>query len=117
MLLIEDTNKLVNHVIEVEQCVQMPAGLLYANLIEAQNVPNMDWLSKTDAYVKVFICGRRNRFTRVIWNSLNPRQAPAPIPLPGLLITKTKSSRMLHSGKGLENTHSEGNCWLAAQME
>ncbi len=35
--------------------MQMPAGLLYAKVIEAQNVPNMDWLSKTDAYVKLFI--------------------------------------------------------------
>ncbi|CAL5226034.1 g8845 [Coccomyxa viridis] len=52
---------------------EMPAGLLYAKLVEAQNVPNMDWLSKTDAYVKIYISGRRNRFTRVVWNSLNPR--------------------------------------------
>lgn len=51
----------------------MPAGLLYAKLVGAQNVPNMDWLSKTDAYVKLYISGRRNRFTKVVWNSLNPR--------------------------------------------
>ena len=51
----------------------MPAGLLYAKVIEAQNVPNMDWLSKTDAYVKLYIRGRRKRFTKVVWNSLNPR--------------------------------------------
>ena len=57
----------------------MPAGLLYAKVMEAQNVPNMDWLSKTDAYVRVFICGRRNRFTRVVWNSLNPRHASDPL--------------------------------------
>ena len=59
----------------------MPAGLLYAKLVEAQNVPNMDWLSKTDAYVKIYISGRRNRFTRVVWNSLNPRHVSTPTPL------------------------------------
>ena len=55
--------------------MQMPAGLLYTKIIEAQNVPNMDWLSKTDAYVELFIRGRRKRFTKVDWNSLNPRHA------------------------------------------
>lgn len=53
----------------------MPAGLLYTKIIEAQNVPNMDWVSKTDAYVEIFIRGRRKRFTNVVWNSLNPRHA------------------------------------------
>ena len=90
MHLIGDTDKFVNVSVEAEQCVQMPAGLLYANVMEAQDVPNMDWLSRTDAYVKLFIRGRRNRFTKVVWNSLNPRQSPTPMPLDGLLITKGK---------------------------
>ena len=56
--------------------MQMPAGLLYVKVIEAQHVPNMDWLSKTDAYVKLFIRGRRKRFTKVVWNDLDPRHVP-----------------------------------------
>ena len=62
-------------VTEGECQMQMPAGLLYTKIIEAQNVPNMDWLSKTDAYMEIFIRGRRKRFTKVVWNSLNPRHA------------------------------------------
>lgn len=53
--------------------MQMPKGMLYLKVIEAQDVPNMDWFSKTDAYVRVFIRGRRKRFTKVAWNDLNPR--------------------------------------------
>ena len=53
--------------------MQMPKGLLYVKVLEAQAVPNMDWFSKTDAYVRLFIRGRRKRFTEVVWNDLNPR--------------------------------------------
>ena len=53
--------------------MQMPKGLLYVKVLEAQDVPNMDWFSKTDAYVRLFIHGRRKRFTEVAWNDLNPR--------------------------------------------
>ena len=53
--------------------MQMPKGLLYVKVLEAQDVPNMDWFSKTDAYVRLFIRGRRKRFTEVVWNDLNPR--------------------------------------------
>ena len=56
--------------------MQMPKGLLYVKVVEAQDVPNMDWFSETDAYVRVFIRGRRKRFTEVAWNDLNPRHVP-----------------------------------------
>lgn len=53
--------------------LQMPAGLLYVKVVEAVNVPNMDWFSKTDAYVVLFVRGRRKRRTKIAWNSLHPR--------------------------------------------
>lgn len=53
--------------------VQMPAGLLYVKVIEAEHLPNMDILSKTDAYVVLFVRGRRKRKTKIAWNSLHPR--------------------------------------------
>jgi Ca2+-dependent lipid-binding protein len=51
----------------------MPAGLLYVKVIEAEHLPNMDILSKTDAYVVLFVRGRRKRKTKIAWNSLHPR--------------------------------------------
>lgn len=53
--------------------LQMPAGILYVKVVEAVNVPNMDWFSKTDAYVVLFVRGRRKRRTKIAWNSLLPR--------------------------------------------
>ncbi len=51
----------------------MPAGVLYVRVIEAANVPNMDWFSKTDAYVLLFVRGQRKHRTKIAWNSLHPR--------------------------------------------
>lgn len=51
----------------------MPAGILYLRVIEATNIPNMDILTKTDAYAIVFVRGRRKRKTHVVYNSLNPK--------------------------------------------
>ena len=53
--------------------MQMPAGILYLHLIEARNLPNMDWISKTDAYALVYVRGRRKRRTHVVYNSLCPK--------------------------------------------
>ncbi|EIE19981.1 hypothetical protein COCSUDRAFT_44371 [Coccomyxa subellipsoidea C-169] len=52
---------------------EMPAGILYVKVIEAEHVPNMDLFSKTDAYVVLFVRGRRKRKTKIAWNSLHPR--------------------------------------------
>ncbi|BDA51337.1 Synaptotagmin-2 [Coccomyxa sp. Obi] len=52
---------------------ELPAGLLYVKVVEAVNVPNMDWFSKTDAYVVLYLRGRRKRRTKIAWNSLHPR--------------------------------------------
>lgn len=54
-------------------CAQMPAGVIYVRVIEAVNVPNMDWFSKTDAYVLLWVRGRRKHRTKICWNSLSPR--------------------------------------------
>jgi len=56
---------------------QVPAGVLYVRLIEAEHVPNMDIFSKTDAFAKVFVRKRNQRKSRVIFNSLHPRRAAA----------------------------------------
>ncbi len=53
----------------------MPAGILYVKVVEAEHVPNMDLFSKTDAYVVLFVRGRRKRKTKIAWNSLHPRCA------------------------------------------
>ena len=94
----------------------MPAGLMYAKVIEAQNVPNMDWLSNTDAYGKVFINGRRNRFTRVVWSALNPRHASEPVTTARSRF-KSRFSMQQHPGTSSEAMNSQGVCCMSAQME
>lgn len=41
--------------------VEKPKALLYVQLIEAKNVPRIDWLSKTDPYVK-YVCSHLQAF-------------------------------------------------------
>ncbi len=56
---------------------EVPAGILFLRIIEARNLPNLDWISKTDAYACVYVRGRRKRRTDVVYNDLNPKCGPA----------------------------------------
>ena len=59
---------------------QVPAGVLYVKLIEAEHVPNMDIFSKTDPFVKLYVRKRNQRRSKTIYNKLHPKCAVA-IPL------------------------------------
>lgn len=54
----------------------VPRGLLFVNVIEAVNIPNLDWrslLSKPDTFVELSVRARVSKKTRVVWNSRCPK--------------------------------------------
>ncbi|KAK9917790.1 hypothetical protein WJX75_008296 [Coccomyxa subellipsoidea] len=53
--------------------MQTPKGLLFITLIEAVHVPRVDWLSKTDPFIKLGVRASRMARSQVIDNDLNPK--------------------------------------------
>mmetsp|Transcript_29402 Transcript_29402/g.91457 ORF Transcript_29402/g.91457 Transcript_29402/m.91457 type:complete len:137 (-) Transcript_29402:4-414(-) len=45
---------------------------IHIHVINAMDLPNMDWMGKTDAYCKVSMGGQEVMKTKVINNNLNP---------------------------------------------
>ncbi|BDA48413.1 Synaptotagmin-2 [Coccomyxa sp. Obi] len=53
--------------------IQTPKGILFVKLLEAEHVPKMDVLSKSDPYVKLGVRSSRMSRSQVIDNDLNPK--------------------------------------------
>jgi hypothetical protein len=53
--------------------VDMPKGVLFVRVLEAKNVPRMDWFGKADPYLELFVRQRRKHKTSVKPNTYNPR--------------------------------------------
>lgn len=54
----------------------MPVGMLFVKVIEATNIPNVDWrslVSKPDCFVELSVRNKTSKTTRVIWNKKCPR--------------------------------------------
>ena len=49
--------------------VQVPAGMVYVQLIEASHVPRLDWYTKPSPMVKLFVQERRQRASKVLHTS------------------------------------------------
>lgn len=51
----------------------VPKGILYVRVLEAKHLPWLDWLTLPDAYVRLFVRGRRKRKTSVCKQSFHPK--------------------------------------------
>ncbi|KAK9865697.1 hypothetical protein WJX84_002675 [Apatococcus fuscideae] len=54
------------------QNAQMPAGMLYLHIVEAENVPRMDWLSPSDPYIQLWLQPKHKRRTETHSNNPHP---------------------------------------------
>lgn len=54
----------------------MPVGMLFVTMIQASDIPHVDWrslVSKPDCFVELSVRNKSPKSTRVIWNQKSPR--------------------------------------------
>ncbi|CAL5224210.1 g6855 [Coccomyxa viridis] len=66
-------DKYVLKLTDAELGIETPKGILFVTLIEASNVPRMDFLSKSDPYVIMGVRASRMSRSQVINNDLHPK--------------------------------------------
>ena len=53
--------------------LKVPKGILYVRVLEAKNLPWLDWLTLPAPYVVLFVRGRRKHKTKVCKSTFHPR--------------------------------------------
>jgi len=81
--------------------LQVPQGILYVKVLEAKHLPWLDWLTLPDAYVKLFVRGRRKRRTAVCKHTFHPKYPLFPLHCCARECGRCLPSCCAHAGEGL----------------